>query len=77
MIRVIHQFINELNSEIDRKFPNTVRIIINSGDNIEDILIELRENDKKLRYSPYLLFKQSDNGISELLDKWEKMICLK
>ena len=50
---------------------------INGGDYWKDIVMELRRGAGKLRYSPYQLFKQSDdyeNIIQEFILRWEKEI---
>ncbi len=73
----VHDFINALNTAIDERFPNTNRYIVNGGDFIKDFVIELREDDKKLRYSPYELFNKSDDyedTIKKLMEQWETML---
>ena len=55
-MRNIHDFIKILNEVIDERFPNTSRYIVHGGDSITDVVMELREKDKKLSYSPYELF---------------------
>lgn len=52
-------FINYLNSSINENFPNTSKYIVNGSDSIKDIIMELREDNKVLRYSPYKLFTES------------------
>ena len=74
------EFTEILNSIIDERFPGTQRYIINGGDYWKDIVMELRQGAGKLRYSPYQLFKQSDdyeNTIQELILRWEKNKFLK
>ena len=73
----VHDFITVLHNMIDEHFPNTERFIISGGDYIKDMVLELREGDKTLRYSPYELFHTSDdyeNTIDAFLDLW-KSIC--
>lgn len=73
----IHDFINVLNTVIDERFPNTDRCIVEGGDFIKDFVLELREADKKLRYSPCELFNKSENyedTIEKLVEQWENML---
>lgn len=73
----IHEFINVLHSIIDERFPNTNRYIVDGGDFIKDVVMELREEDKKLRYSPYELFSKSEDyedTIEKLVEQWETML---
>ena len=73
----IHDFINVLNTVIDERFPNTDRYIVEGGDFIKDVVLELREADKKLRYSPYELFSKSkkyEDTIEKLVERWENML---
>ena len=51
--------------------------IVNGGDYIKDVIIELSEDDKKLRYSPYELFAKSEDyedSIEKLVEQWEAML---
>lgn len=73
----IHDFINVLNTVIDERFPNTDKYIVEGGDFIKDVVLELREADKKLRYSPYELFNKSkkyEDTIEKLVERWENML---
>jgi len=73
----IHDFINVLNAVIDESFPNTNRYIVSGGDFVKNIVIELREEDKKLRYSPYELFSKSENyedTIGKLVEQWKAIL---
>jgi len=75
----IHDFISLLNKAIDERFPDTDRYIVDGSDFIKDIVMELREEDKKLRYSPYELFSKSkdyDDAIEKLVKQWETMLRL-
>lgn len=72
-MRNIHDFIKILNEVIDERFPNTSRYIVHGGDSIKDVVMELREKDKKLRYSPYELFSKGEYAIEELVEQWEKL----
>lgn len=50
---------------------------INGGDFIKDVVLELREDDKKLRYSPYELFYKSEDyedTIEKLVEQWEAIL---
>ena len=73
----IHIFIKVLNDIMDERFPDTTRYIIYAGDSIKDVIMELREENIKLRYSPYELFNKSVNyedTIEQLVKKWESML---
>lgn len=73
----IHDFIKCLNDIIDEHFPNTTRCIIYGGDFIKDVVVELREENKKLRYSPYELFNKSNNyeyTIEQFVKQWETIL---
>lgn len=73
----IHDFIKVLNELVDEQFPNTTRYIISGGDFISDFVLELREQDKKLRYSPYELFNKSndyEDTIEEFIRQWEEIL---
>ncbi len=54
----IHDLIQVLDSCIDEAFPDTVRYILAGGDFIKNVVMELREGEKRLRYSPYELFNE-------------------
>ena len=72
----VHDFITVLHNMIEEYFPNTKRVIISGGDYIKDVVMELREGDKKLRYSPYELFHTSENyenTIEAFLDLWKNI----
>ena len=73
----IHDFIKVLNDIVDERFPNTGRYIIYGGDFTKDAVIELREDDKAFRYSPYELFHKSknwENTIEQVVTHWEKTL---
>lgn len=73
----IHDFIKCLNDMVDENFPNTTRYIIYGGDFIKDVVMELREENKKLRYSPYELFNKSSNyedTIEQLVKQWKAIL---
>ena len=73
----IHDFIECLNDIVDERFPNTTRYIIRGGDFIEDVVMELREENRRFRYSPYELFNKSNNyedTIEQLVGQWETML---
>lgn len=72
-----HDFNSVLNNIIDERFPNTERYIVSGGDYFKDMIIELRESDKELRYSPYELFEKSQNyedTIEEFIVHWQTML---
>jgi hypothetical protein len=73
----IHVFIKELNDVIDEHFPNTTRYIRYGGDYIKDVVMELKEENKKFSYSPYELFNKSNNyeeTIEQLVKQWEGIL---
>ncbi len=73
----IHTFIDVLNNIIDERFPDTKRYIVKGSDFIEGVVMELRQGDQKLKYSPYELFAKSDdyeNTIEKFVEKWERML---
>ena len=70
----IHDFIKVLNDLIREMFPKTEIIGISGSDFIKDAVFELREDNKRLRYSPYAMFTQSDNYediIEDFLLQWK------
>ena len=72
-----HEFNSVLNDIIEERFPNTERYIVASGDYFKDTIIEIRESGKKLRYSPYELYKKSQNyedTIEEFIAHWRIML---
>ena len=72
-----HDFNSVLNNIIDERFPNTERYIVSGGDYFKDVIIELRESSKELRYSPYELFEKSQNyedTIEEFIVHWQTML---
>jgi glycosylphosphatidylinositol transamidase (GPIT) subunit GPI8 len=73
----IHSFIDILNNIMDENFPDTKRYIVKGGDFIEGVVMELRQGDQRLKYSPYELFAESEdyeNTIEKFIDKWERML---
>ena len=73
----VHEFNAVLNDMIDENFPNTVRYIVSGGDYIKDVLLELREDDKLLRYSPYELYMKSNDyeeTIDEFIERWKVIL---
>lgn len=71
----VHDFINMQNSMMDSLFPNTIRHIVAGGDDISELIIELREGNKTLRYSPYQLFMQSEEyeeTIQGFIEQWRE-----
>lgn len=72
-----NDFIEVLASVIDEKFPNTQQYIVKAGDDVKDLVMELREKDAKFRYSPYDLFISSDSyedTIERFLEQWNLKI---
>lgn len=72
-----HEFNSVLNNIIDERFPNTERYVVSGGDYYKDWIIELRESDKVLRYSPYELFKKSqdyEDTLEEFVEQWWTML---
>ncbi len=73
----IGDFIKVLNECIDEKFPGTERYMIAGGDFIKDVVLELRKDKKRLRYSPYELFYSSDDyedTIVRFMETWETVL---
>lgn len=72
-----HDFNSVLNNIIDERFPNTERYIVSGSDYFKDVIIELRESGKELRYSPYELFEKSQNyedTIEKFIVLWQTML---
>lgn len=77
METTFHDFTAVLCDIIDSRFPNTERYIAIGGDFVWDWIFELRENDKKYRFSPYELYSKSSNyeeTIEEFVETWERML---
>ena len=75
-MREIQDCIKYLNEIVDERFPNTTRYIICGGDSIKDVVLELRQENKKLRFSLYGLFIKSNNykdTIEQFVKQWEKI----
>ena len=73
----IREFIDELNEVLDEQFPYTRRYIVKGGDYIKDFVMELRENEQSLRYSPYELFNKSnayEDTIDQLIEQWKRIL---
>ena len=73
----IGDFIKVLNECIDENFPGTERYMIAGGDFIKDVVLELRKDKKRLRYSPYELFYSSDDyedTIVRFMEMWETVL---
>ena len=73
----IHNFIDTLNEIIDERFPDTNRYIVKGGDFIETVIMELRQGNKKLTYSPYEMFSKSktyEDTIEEFIKQWEYIL---
>lgn len=71
----VHDFINMQNNRMDALFPNTIRRIVAGGDDISELVMELREENKTLRYSPYQLFMQSEEyeeTIQGFIEQWQE-----
>lgn len=62
---------------IDETFPNTNKYIVDGSNFIKDAVMELRQEDKKLRYLPYELFCKSEDyedTMTKLIQQWEVML---
>ena len=73
----IHNFIDTLNEIIDERFPDTNRYIVKGGDFIETVIMELRQGNIKLTYSPYEMFTKSkayEDTIEEFIKQWEYIL---
>lgn len=73
----IHQFIETLNLRIDEEFPKTERYMIKGGDYIKDVILELRQDEKSLRYSPHELYENSkdyEETIEIMVRKWKAIL---
>ena len=73
----IHNFIDTLNEIIDERFPDTNRYIVKVGDFIETVIMELRQGNKKLTYSPYEMFTKSkayEDTIEKFVKIWEGIL---
>lgn len=73
----IGDFIKVLNECIDENFPGTERYMIAGGDFIKDVVLELRKDKKRLRYSSYELFYSSDDyedTIVRFMETWETVL---
>ena len=53
-----------LHEIVDEFLPNTERYMIAGGDFVKGVVIELREDDKKLKYSPYDYLTRREQEIS-------------
>lgn len=77
MKTLLSDFLEVLNSIIDEEFPNTQRFIISGGDYMKDVVMELREGDRKMRYSPYDMYMNSsdcEKTIEEFVKRWEAIL---
>ena len=73
----IHDFCNILDQIVDEHFPRTEKYVIKSGDIAKDLVLELRESGKALRYSPYRLFKKSsdyEDTIDLFIKQWAAIL---
>ena len=73
----MHDFNFFLNDMIDEIFPNTERYQILGGDYFKDVVLDLREDNKSLRYSPYELYMKSFNyeeTIEDFIRQWELIL---
>ena len=73
----IYNFIDTLNEIIDERFPDTNRYIVKGGDFIETVIMELRQGEKNLSYSPYEMFIKSktyEDIIEDFVKIWEGML---
>lgn len=69
-------FVDLLNEEVDKRFPNTIRISVKSSDYNRDCVIELRDGVHRMRYNPYEMYMNLngnyEDSILKLCDDWEK-----
>lgn len=68
-----NDFLEVLVSVINEKFPNTQQYIVKAGDDVKDLVMELREEDARFCYSPYELFICSNSyeeTIEKFLEQW-------
>ncbi len=73
----IHNFIKLIDAFVDEAFPNTERIAVVGGEFIKDWIMELKEGDKRLWYSPYELFHKAEDyeeTIGGLIAQWESVL---
>lgn len=73
----VHEFEHVLYEFIEERFPDTIVRILHGGDYVEDFILELRQDEKKLVFSPYQLFIKSKNyedTIENFLAEWEEML---
>ena len=57
----VNEFEHVLYEFIEERFPDTIVLILHGGDYAEDFILELRQDEKKLVFSPYQLFIKSKN----------------
>ena len=62
---------------VKERFPDTTWYITDGGDYFENVELELRQGDKKMKYRPYELFNKSDSFedvLEETLEQWKSII---
>lgn len=73
----VHAFREVLFELISERFPSTEIYEVKGSDYIKDQVLELRQDGKSLRYSPYEMYISSEdyeNAILELLEKWDNLL---
>lgn len=73
----VHAFREVLFELISERFPGTEIYEVKGSDYIKDQVLELRQDGKSLRYSPYEMHASSEdyeNTIFELLENWDKLL---
>lgn len=73
----IHDFIECFNEIADEIFPNTTRRIVFGSDLIKNVVMELNEEDRGMRYSPYELYNRSNSykdTKEEFVKQWKTVL---
>ncbi len=71
------EFNTFLGEILKETFPNTELFIVAGGDYLKDVIMELRQDNAKYRYSPWKLYKQNSNyedTVEELVETWRRII---
>lgn len=64
------EFYNFLLEVIKEEFPETELFIIKGGDYVQDVVMEFRQNDHRVRYTPYELYQEGylHNNFEEIVE---------